>query len=142
MEITATILTFILLFFAAYGFILVVSGSFYQTKKAAPAPLPKIKVLLPAYQPDHVFLDVLEHLKKAIKHHPVDVLILFQRADTRIIEASKMYGFEMVCRNFDHLSGNSYRHALQFLTGKYLDENTHKYTVIFDKDNLVKEDFF
>ncbi len=142
MEITGIIGASVLLFFAVYGFVLVVGGSFYRAPKHEVSPLPTIQVLLPAYRPDPVFLKVLKSLKVAIKGHPVDVLILFQQADDAIVKASKKYGFASVSKNFDHLPGNSYRHALQYLCKEHVDEWTHKYTLIFDKDNLVDKDFF
>lgn len=142
MELIGIILSSSLLFFALYGAILVVSGSFYRAKGAIPTSLPTIKVLLPAYQPDEVFLKVLESLKIAVRNHPIDVLILFQEASEEIIDASKKYGFPSLTKNFGHLEGNSYRHALQFLCDEHLDEAANQYTIIFDKDNLVDANFF
>ena len=142
MGLIGIIVTLILLFFATYGVVLVIAGSFYQSKKDEEAVLPPIRVLLPAYKPDGVFLKVLESLKASIKNHPIEVLILFQQVDESIVEASKEYGFPFIKRNFDHVPGNSYRHALQFLCDEHLDENRHRYTIIFDKDNLVNSNFF
>jgi len=142
MEIIGFIIANTLLFFAIYGFVLVVSGSFHKVAAKKRTFLPSIKVLLPAYKPDDIFLKVLESIKNAKKNHPIEVFILFQHADESIVRASEKYGFPHVCKNFDHLDGNSYRHALQYLCKYHLDATKNRYTVIFDKDNLVDEQFF
>ena len=142
MELISIIITSTLLFFAIYGFILVVAGTTHRAKASAANKLPQIKLLLPAYKPDGVFLKVLESIEVAIKNHPVDVLILFQEADEAIIEQSKQYGFAYVRRGFGHLPGNSYRHALQYLCENHIDERSHEYTLILDKDNIMDKAFF
>jgi len=142
MELLGIIITSILLFFAVYGLTLVVAGSSYKAKKAPKSTLPSIKVLLPAYQPDAIFLKVLESLEKAKKNYPVDVFILFQHADKEIVNASLKYGYGHIEKAFDHLPGNSYRHALQYLCAEHLSETSHEYTMILDKDNIVDESFF
>lgn len=142
MELISIILTSVLLFFAIYGLTLVLAGLMHRNNKTKASALPRIKLLLPAYKPNHVFLKVLESVKKAKKHHPVDVFILFQEADQSIVKASIKYGFQYVEKTFGHLTGNSYRHALQYLCNEKLDEKAHKYTLILDKDNIMQSDFF
>jgi len=142
MELISLIITGTLLFFALYGMTLVIAGTTYKNTKAKESELPRIKVLLPAYQPDQTFLKVLANLKKAKKKHPIDVFILFQEADEAIVEASREYNFEYTEKTFSHLPGNSYRHALQYLCDEHLNELTHKYTLILDKDNIMDPDFF
>ena len=142
MEIAGTIIASALLFFAAYGLILVLAGVSYQRRKTPQKTLPTIKVLLPAYKPDQIFLEVLKSLKKAKKNYPIDVFILFQNADRRIVDAANSFGFDQQEKVFDHLPGNSYRHALQYLCAEHLDESTHEYTMILDKDNIVDTSFF
>lgn len=142
MELISFIITGTLLFFAIYGMILVIAGTVYKNTEANECELPRIKVLLPAYQPDQTFLKVLESLKKAKKNHPIDVFILFQKADEVIVEASRLFNFKYVEKVFSHLPGNSYRHALQYLCDEHLNELTHKYTLILDKDNIMDPTFF
>ena len=142
MGLISIIITSTLLFFAIYGFILVIAGTTYSTKVAEANELPKIKLLLPAYKPDEVFLKVLESIKKAKKEHPVDFLILFQEADKSIIKESRRYGIDYVEKNFGHLPGNSYRHALRYLCDNHVNEQKHEYVLILDKDNIMDESFF
>ena len=142
MELIIYTIVGIFLFFALYGFTLVVAGTTYKSREEHFIMLPKIKVLLPAYQPDETFLKVLEHLKWAIKQHPVEVFILFQHADESIVKAAKTHDFSYEERQFDHLEGNSYRHALQYLCQHHLDEQTDEYTMILDKDNIIDVAFF
>ena len=122
--------------------VLVLAGMTYKTKEGKVSQLPTIKLLLPAYKPDQTFLKVLESVKKAKKHHPVDVFILFQEADEEIVKASMKYNFDFIEKAFGQLPGNSYRHALNYLCNEHLDEFSHKYTLILDKDNIMDEDFF
>ncbi|MEM6523406.1 MAG: glycosyltransferase [Bacteroidota bacterium] len=142
MELISQIIASLLLFFAIYGFTLVVAGLTHKNQEEKGMLLPRIKVLLPAYKPDPTFLKVLEALKKAMKNHPVDVFILFQEAESDMAEASKKYGFTYIEKVFSHLPGNSYRHALQYLCDQHLDEFTHRYTLILDKDNIIDDHFF
>ncbi|MBC6400766.1 MAG: glycosyltransferase [Ekhidna sp.] len=142
MELISIIITSLLLFFAVYGFILVLAGATYKTKNVTPRTLTSIKILLPAYKPDQTFLQVLESVRKAKKNHPVDVFILFQEANQDIVQSAEKFGFDFEQKRFDHLSGNSYRHVLQYLCNHHLDENTHEYMLILDKDNIVDEAFF
>lgn len=142
MELILIFITCLLLFFAAYGLVLVTSGLTYKNIESPYEPLPSIRLILPAYKPDKTFLKVLESIKKAKKNHPIDVFILFQEADEKIINASKDYGFEYVEKAFSHLAGNSYRHALQYLCEHHINEHTHEYTLILDKDNIMDSDFF
>jgi len=68
---------FIFLAYSAYMFILVLSGLLYRPKSTGSFQLPKIKILLPAYQPDAVFSQALQQLKMVTAGHPVEVFILF-----------------------------------------------------------------
>ncbi|NQZ78814.1 MAG: glycosyltransferase [Ekhidna sp.] len=143
MDLIAFFITSILMFFAMYGLVLVLAGTTHKTRTVKKASsLPTIKVLLPAYKPDQTFLKVLASLYKAKKDYPVDVFILFQEADADIVKESTKYGFDYVERQFSHLPGNSYRHALQFICEEHLDENSSEYTLILDKDNIMDEGFF
>jgi hypothetical protein len=142
MELMITCITGILLFFAIYGLVLVIAGLTYKTKTGNKDTLPSIRLILPAFKPDEIFLRVLESVQRAKKNYPVDVLILFQESDQQIVDNSKKYGFEFVERSFSHLTGNSYRHALQYLCEHHINEHTHQYTLILDKDNIMDADFF
>lgn len=142
MELITIIITSVFLFFATYGLVLVIAGMTFKNKEGKLERLPQIKLFLPAYKPDQTFLKVLESIKKAKKNYPVDVFILFQEADQSIVEASKIFNFEYTEKAFNHLNGNSYRHALQFLCDQHLSALTHDYTLILDKDNIMDSDFF
>lgn len=142
MDLISIIFTSLLTFFAVYGFVLVVAGTAHKSKTEEIKELPGIKVILPAYKPDTTFLKVLESIKTAMKKHPIDAFILFQEADASIVESSLAYGFKYEQKRFDHLPGNSYRHALQYLCKHHIDGSTHKYVLILDKDNIIDENFF
>ena len=142
MEIIITTFALILLPFALYRMVLVVAGTMYKDQTGNISTLPSIKVLLPAYAPSPIFIDVLSQLKKAIATYDIDVFVLFQNADQSIVEASATFGFRSEHRNFDHRRGNGYHHALKYLCGYELDSDSHAYTMILDKDNLIAPDFF
>ncbi len=145
MELILQILAGLLLFFVFYTFIMVIAGSFYKVKRpvnSGKSELPTIKVILPAYKPDRIFLTVLEQLKKAISNHQIEVLILYQNADKQLVADASKFGFPYVERSFDHLPGNSYHHALKYLADHHIDvEDTDK-VMILDKDNIIQTDFF
>ena len=136
------ILLALLIGYATYMFILVLSGLFYRPKAQGDFELPRIKILLPAYQPDQVFIKVLKQLKEVAKNQPVDVFILFQYADKKYCELADVLGFDYEIKAFDHLGGNSYQHALKYLAKHHLSEDTCDYVMILDKDNLMAVDFF
>lgn len=143
METISIILANILLFFAIYGFILVLSGSFYKPiKRKSRHQLPRIKVILPAYKPDPIFIKVLSSLKIAIKNYPIQVTILFQNADDHIVSQCMNFGFKIIKKNFDHLEGNSYQRVLKFLCEEELSAKETPFMLILDKDNIVDSDFF
>ena len=142
MELIITCITSVLLFFTAYGLILVIAGLTYKTKIGNADALPSIRLILPAYKPDEIFLRVLESVQRAKKNYPVDVFILFQESDQQIVDNSKKYGYEFIEKSFSHLAGNSYRHALQYVCEHHINEQTHQYTLILDKDNIMDADFF
>ena len=142
MELISLLFTGVLLFFAVYGLVLVLAGMAHRQKEVKASGLPRIQVLLPAYKPDQTFVKVLESVQKAKKDYSVDVFVLFQEADEALVEASKKYDIAYVEKQFSHLPGNSYRHALQYLCRKHLNASTHTYTLILDKDNIMDEDFF
>lgn len=137
------ILLFLLIGYSAYMFVLVVSGLFY---KPAPAntrsELPRIKIFLPAYKPDDAIVEVMERLRSLSQGQPVDVFILFQYADSKYLQAAARLGFAYEEKTFEHLNGNSYQHALKYLTLHHLPKDGSDYVMILDKDNLLAKDYF
>lgn len=136
------ILLSLIVAYSAYMFILVLSGMFYRTETLGNFEIPRIKILLPAYQPDEVFAKVMKQLHLITKGLPVDVFILFQYADLKYCELADELGFENEMKAFDQLEGNSYQHALQYLVAHHLPEGSSDYVMILDKDNLIAADFF
>ncbi len=138
LQILLTILTA----YSGYMFVLVLSGMFHRPDAPGNFELPRIKILLPAYKPDEVFIKVLEQLKRVSIDHPVEVFILFQYVDLKYCQLADKLGFEYEIKAFDHLNGNSYQHALKYLAKHRLPEDSSDYVMILDKDNLIAADFF
>lgn len=140
-----------LFFYSAYWMLSLLLGAGYKTPKLTGSNSDGIKdmlVLLPAYKPNDVFIEVLQTLKKAIGQKVnIKPVILLQEADPKITKAVKAFGYFTLEKEFSHLQGNPYHHALKYLmneietkaqTGKWQPSHV----VILDKDNLVAEDFF
>lgn len=136
------ILLFILVGYSIYMFVLVLSGMFYRPAAVGNFETPRIKILLPAYKPDEVFMKVMKQLKMVTEGQSVDVFILFQYADLKYCEMAGALGFEYEIKAFDHLGGNSYQHALNYLAKHHLSDSDHEHVMILDKDNLIAADFF
>lgn len=128
--------------YTTYMFVLVLFGMFNRSDRSGDSELPSIKILLPAYKPDEVFMKVLAQLKRVTNGLPVEVFILFQYADLKYCQRAGKLGFEYEIKAFDHLKGNSYQHALKYLTEHHLPEASSDYVMILDKDNLMAADFF
>lgn len=107
---------------------------------------PEILLLLPAYKPSPIFHDVLKAVAKAIRGRNIKVLVLLQEAGPGFKSAAQSLGFMVEEKAFSHLPGNSYHHALQYLTGR-IDRLTHqqwrpKFVMLLDKDNMIDVQFF
>lgn len=108
---------------------------------------PEILLILPAYKPGERFLDVLDSLPKAIQKRNIKVLVLLQDADEKYYHYSVTKGFICIQKSFSHLSGNSYQHALRFIT-QWIDKQrlrgtcNPEFVMLVDKDNVIAPDFF
>lgn len=136
------ILLSVLVGYAIYMFVLVMSGMFYKPEAGGNFETPRIKILLPAYIPDEVFMMVMKQLKMVTEGQSADVFILFQYADLKYCEMADTLGFKYEIKAFDHLGGNSYQHALKYLAKHHLSDSDHEHVMILDKDNLIAADFF
>jgi len=106
---------------------------------------PEILLILPAYKPGERFLDVLDSLPKAIQKRNIKVLVLLQDADEKYYHYSVTKGFICIQKSFSHLSGNSYQHALRFIT-QWIDKQrlrgtcNPEFVMLVDKDNVIAPD--
>lgn len=104
-------------------------------------------VILPAYNPDERFLQVLDSISNAYFDGKLHVYILFQRADEKIVSAAKKYNYIIEENIFYNPAGNPYHDAL-----RHISENIRQWVregkmnpshvVLLDKDNLVTKKFF
>jgi cellulose synthase/poly-beta-1,6-N-acetylglucosamine synthase-like glycosyltransferase len=138
-----------LLFYSFYWMSSVILGATYKSPSLKPLHTGnEILVLLPAYKPNAVFIEVLHSLKKAIKSRTdIKPIILLQQADIGIADQVKQFGYHVVEKDFSQEKGNPYHHALKFVMthieakkSEGLWSPTH--IAILDKDNIVAEDFF
>lgn len=139
-----------LLFYSAYWLYSIIAGISFKAQKPvfSNQTLPEILVVLPAYKPGNIFLEVLKKLNSAIEGQSMKVMVLLQEARPEIVEGVKDYeSFFIYEQSFSHHEGNSYHHALQFITKSIgvLKENgltNPSHVMILDKDNLIDEKFF
>lgn len=138
-----------LVFYCLYSAFLMFFGLGYKSKKnAGDQQVPEVLVLLPAYRPDPIFKNVVDQIDKLniSSDTKVNVMCLMQHGEAELTEYVKNQGYWVVEKTFDHLDGNSYHHALNFLTDQIQDRIDKKeiapsYVVILDKDNLIDADF-
>ncbi len=138
-----------LLFYSFYWMSSVVLGATYQTPQLKQRNTGnEILVLLPAYKPNAVFIEVLHSLKKAIKNRTdIKPVILLQQAEKDISDQVKQFGYDVVEKDFSQEKGNPYHHALKFVMAHIEAKQSQglwspTHIAILDKDNIVAEDFF
>ncbi len=109
---------------------------------------PHLLLVLPAYKPGPIFMEVLNSIEKAIKERKnINVYVLLQEADGDYVNFVKSKGFFVEEKSFGHLGGNSYQHALRHIT-KTIKRECKKGTwspeflMLVDKDNLLDENYF
>lgn len=143
MMIIVDTLALTLIIFGVYGTLMVISGCLKKKKqKLSKAEYePVIQVLVPAYKADDKFEKVLFALKEAIAKYPIEVLVVLQECEQKILDWTKASGFEYVNKRFSHLGGNSYQHALKWIFKERLSEEA-EYVMILDKDNVMDIHFF
>lgn len=132
-----------ILLYALYYAFLLVPSFFYAPRQREADFAPKTLVVLPAYRPSALFLEVLKGLDENLPDS-YEVYVLLQDADQNIAESvkSKFHHFLIRERSFSNLSGNSYQHALRFLNQEIKHRSYVEYVMILDKDNLVDKSFF
>lgn len=148
-QILFTCLAVYLTFYSLYWLCLTLIGFSHRSSsyKTVSAHTPEILLILPAYQPSERFLDVLDALPKAIQNRNIKVLVLLQDADERYFHYASAKGFITIQKSFSHLSGNSYQHALRFIT-QWIEEQRIRgtchpeFVMLIDKDNVIAPDFF
>jgi Glycosyltransferase like family 2 len=141
----------IAIYFCFYGFywlVLVLAGkekvnrhaSLYQDN-------PEVLLVLPAYQPGPIFLKVLDAVATASRNRNIKTFVLLQHADSKYGDYARQKGFWVESKEFDHLPGNSYQHALRYITQRInskqnLGSINPEFVMLLDKDNLIAPDFF
>ena len=143
------IVSVVILFYSGYWLITVIVGLLPSKNNlrgvnANLSTSPNHLIILPAYRPDGTFLKALESLEyeRLTGSH---VYILFQQASLEIVEKVRLLypNYSIEERRFDHLDGNSYQHALRYISGKIKRSNQkYEYIMILDKDNIVQPGFF
>ncbi len=136
-------------FYSLYWLILTLVGLSHRpaTSKNNSSTTPEILLVLPAYQPSQRFYDVLDALPKAIQNRPIKVLVLLQDADERYYHYATAKGFTAIQKSFAQLQGNSYQHALRWIT-RWIEQQRLRgachpeFVMLIDKDNVLAADFF
>ncbi len=142
--------TILVIYLSAYSIFWIVStvlGLFYRPPfTVANSENPELLLLLPAYKPSPIFTEVLARVTKAIGERNIKVLVLLQEADPKYRVEAESHGFMVEEKVFSMLPGNSYHHALKYLTARITDYNKAgflpEFVMLLDKDNLIDEDFF
>jgi len=141
----------IAIYFCFYGFywlVLVLTG---KEKVNQHASLyndnPEVLLVLPAYQPGSIFIKVLDAVAKASHNRNTKTYVLLQHADPTYGDYARQKGFWVESQDFDHLPGNSYQHALRYITQRInakqnLGSINPEFVLLLDKDNLISPDFF
>ncbi|MFN8844217.1 MAG: glycosyltransferase, partial [Chryseotalea sp.] len=135
-------------FYAFYWLILILAGKEKsQKKKSVHVYNPEVLLILPAYKPTPIFKQVLDAVAVAIKNRNIKVFVLLQQAEKEYGYYAREKGFWVESQNFDHLSGNSYQHALRYICSQIaVYQNKGKinpeFVMLVDKDNLIASDFF
>ncbi len=104
--------------------------------------IPNHLVVLPAYKPNDSFINVLDTLER-YKLPQTQVYVLFQEARQALVDQVKeRFDFVIEEKAFSHLPGNSYQHALKYISSKVKGLQEIDYVMILDKDNFIDKDFF
>ncbi len=108
---------------------------------------PEVLIILPAYKPGAVFMNVLNAVEQVSKARDIQVYVLLQNAEYKYKEYADAKGFFVEEQTFDHLGGNSYQHALRHVSKVIqreikLGRWNPEFVMIVDKDNLLSADFF
>lgn len=139
-----------LLFYSLYWLALILLG--YANPKTTDLGKnrlnPNLLLILPAYKPGPIFKEVLNSIEKAIeKRTHIEVYVLLQEADAEYVDFAKRKGYYVEEKNFGHLAGNSYQHALRHISRTIQRECNRgtwspEFLMLIDKDNLLDEDYF
>lgn len=138
-----------LLFYSIFWWLLIVIAN-----RSRPVPRgyineynPEILVILPAYKPGPVFFKVLDNVESASRGRDIQVFVLLQDADEEYREYAQQKGYYVEEKSFQHLGGNSYQHALHYISDVIVREQRAdrwhpEFIMLVDKDNLLSIDFF
>jgi cellulose synthase/poly-beta-1,6-N-acetylglucosamine synthase-like glycosyltransferase len=135
-------------FYGLYWLVLVLAGKEKVIKHASLYnDNPEILLVLPAYQPGPIFLKVLDAVATASHNRNIKTFVLLQHADSKYGDYARQKGFWVESKEFDHLPGNSYQHALRYITQRInskqnLGRINPEFVMLLDKDNLIAPDFF
>lgn len=135
-------------FYGLYWLVLVLAGKEKVIKHASLYnDNPEILLVLPAYQPGPIFLKVLDAVATASHNRNIKTFVLLQHADSKYGDYAREKGFWVESKEFDHLPGNSYQHALRYITQRInskqnLGRINPEFVMLLDKDNLIAPDFF
>ncbi|NBP69558.1 MAG: hypothetical protein EBU52_12515 [Cytophagia bacterium] len=135
-------------FYGLYWLVLVLAGKEKMIKHASLYnDNPEILLVLPAYQPGPIFLKVLDAVAAASHNRNIKTFVLLQHADSKYGDYAREKGFWVESKEFDHLPGNSYQHALRYITQRInskqnLGRINPEFVMLLDKDNLIAPDFF
>jgi cellulose synthase/poly-beta-1,6-N-acetylglucosamine synthase-like glycosyltransferase len=140
------ILVAFLAFYSAYYFLTVTIGMLPAKTEQKPHDFnPNVLIVLPAYQPSPIFLDVIASVERSRPKYS-SVYVLFQEADQDLVDSVKAnYPWMRIEeKNFSHLGGNAYQHALRHIN-TYVSKwskTSNDYVVLIDKDNIIEDNFF
>jgi hypothetical protein len=135
-------------FYGLYWLVLVLAGKEKVNKNSSLYnDNPELLLVLPAYQPGPIFLKVLDAVAKASHNRNVKTYVLLQHADPKYGDYARQKGFWVESQEFDHLPGNSYQHALRYITQRISAQQNvgsinPEFVMLLDKDNLIAQDFF
>lgn len=150
MKTVLIILALYLLFYSSYWLFLTIIGVRFGKRKKYKntRSQPQLLLILPAYKPGRIFSRVLDHVEEAIRGRNIQVFVLLQdigEYDPTAYALNK--GFHVKIKSFSNRAGNSYQHALQYITHIIYDWRIEgrwnpDFVMLLDKDNLIEPDFF
>lgn len=107
----------------------------------------KIAVMLPAYKPNAMFLNVIDAIQnQKYDSKKYDIFVLAQKCEKSVLEEIKKRRTVVFEKSFENSPGNPYLFALNFFIDRieeYAISQNSKYDAILlvDKDNLLEPDY-
>lgn len=105
----------------------------------------RFAIMLPAYKANAQFINAIDAcLAQDYGKQHFDIFVLAQKCPDDIIDAAIERGCTVFEKTFDHVDGNAYLHALNYLVmeiDKVADGEKYDAIVLVDKDNLLDKSF-